>query len=169
MKWVLVKHPYTAVQKFQLEDNNVVKAVLKFNQNQQSARINTGKEQKLFFLERSGIWNNKIIFKSGYGIERGKLSFDKNFHAGTVELEHKKFQFTIQDSPKPVLVIYEHHHSTPLVTCQLESDGENLYDVVPEERDLEQEYASLLLGLCWVLNAATEKESQVFVPIYTNH
>ena len=169
MKWVLVKHPYAAVQKFQLEERNSIKAVLKFNLAQQSTRISNNNSQQLFFLERSGLWNNRIFFKSGYGVELGKLTFEKGLHSGTVELEYKKFHFSIKDNPVTELAIYELGHTEPLVVCPVESDGENLYDIVPEERDIEQEYASLLLGLCWFLfPEAAPEEKEEYVPIISN-
>lgn len=135
MKWVMVKHASPSVQKYHLVEGVSKKAVLKYNLLQQSVRVSNDDTQRVFFLERTGFWNNKTIFKNEYGLEIGKMSFEKGFHAGALEVDGKKYHYVIQDNE---LVIYD-ELSQPVLTCDLSSSGYKA----------DQDLSSLVLGLCW--------------------
>lgn len=140
MKWVMVKHASPSVQKYHLFEGVAQKAVLKYNLLQQSVRVSNDDTQRVFFLERSGFWNNKTIFKNEYGLEIGKMSFEKGFHAGAIEVDSNKYHYVIEDNPTQQVVIYD-ELSNPVLTCDLSAAGYK-----PE-----QDLSSLLLGLCWYL------------------
>lgn len=136
MKWVMVKHASPSVQKYHLLEGVSKKAVLKYNLLQQSVRVSNDDTQRVFFLERSGFWNNKTIFKNEYGLEIGKMSFEKGFHAGAIEVDGNKYHYVTDDNQQ--LVIYD-DLSHPILTCDLSAAGYK-----PD-----QDLSSLLLGLCW--------------------
>jgi len=136
MKWVLVNHASPSVQKYHLVDGVEKKAELKYNLLQQTVRVSNDDSQRVFFLERSGFWNNKTIFKNEYGLEIGKMTFEKGFHAGAIEIDGNKFHYTIEDNPEQHLIIYD-DHMQPLLTCDLSASG------YKRELDL----SSLVLGL----------------------
>src|SRR5688572_30353852 len=122
MKWVMVKHASPSVQKYQLVEGASQKAVLKYNLLQQSVRVSNDNVQRVFFLERSGFWNNKTIFKNEYGLEIGKMSFEKGFHSGTIEVDGNKYHYSIQENAAQELVIYN-ELSQPVLTCDLSASG----------------------------------------------
>lgn len=148
MKWVMVKHASPSVQKYHLLEGVSKKAVLKYNLLQQSVRVSNDNTQRVFFLERTGFWNNKTIFKNEYGVEIGKMSFEKGFHAGTIEVDGNKYHYVIQDHPSQELVIYD-DLSQPVLTCDLSAAGYK-----PD-----QDLGSLLLGLCWYLYPAAGQQN----------
>jgi hypothetical protein len=158
MKWVMVKHASPSVQKYHLVEGASQKAVLKYNLLQQSVRISNEDTQRVFFLERTGFWNNKTIFKNEYGLEIGKMSFEKGFHAGTIEVDGNKYHYVIQDNALQQLVIYD-DLSNPILTCDLNTAGYK-----PD-----QDLSSLLLGLCWYLFPAAGQQSppRVYTPNLT--
>lgn len=155
MKWVLVKYPSASVHKYQLVEGNSVNVVLKYNQEQQSTRISSNGNHRLFFAELTGLWNNKVIFTSEYGVESGKLVFERGHYAGIMEMAGKKYQFVINKKPVPELVIYTRSASKPVAVCDLAIDGLTLSSSIAEQKELNLEIASLLLGLCWNLVTVT--------------
>lgn len=138
MKWVMVKHASPSVQKYHLLEGVSKKAVLKYNLLQQSVRLSDDNTQRVFFMERTGFWNNKTIFKNEYGLEIGKMSFEKGFHAGAIEVDGNKYHYVIQNEQQ--LVISD-ELSHPVLTCDLSASGYK-----PD-----QDLSSLVLGLCWYL------------------
>ena len=156
MKWVMVKHASPSVQKYHLLEGLSQKAVLKHNLLQQSVRISNDDTQRVFFLERSGFWNNKTIFKNEYGLEIGKMSFEKGFHAGSIEVDGNKYHYIIQEAPSQLLVIYD-ELSQPILTCDLSAAG-----YTPD-----QDLSSLLLGLCWYAYPSIGQQGQP--PVYSSH
>ncbi len=146
MKWVMVKHASPSVQKYHLVEGVAKKAVLKYNLLQQSVRVSNDDTQRVFFLERTGFWNNKTIFKNEYGLEIGKMSFEKGFHSGAIEVDGNKYHYVIQESQ---LVIYN-DLSQPILTCDLSAAGYK-----PD-----QDLSSLVLGLCWYFYPSTGQQNQ---------
>lgn len=138
MKWVMVKHASPSVQKYHLLEGVSKKAVLKYNLLQQSVRLSDDNTQRVFFMERTGFWNNKTIFKNEYGLEIGKMSFEKGFHAGAIEVDGNKYHYVIQNGQQ--LVIFD-ETTHPVLTCDLSASGYK-----PD-----QDLSSLVLGLCWYL------------------
>lgn len=148
MKWVMVKHASPSVQKYHLMEGVSKKVEMKYNLLQQSVRVSNDDTQRVFFLERSGFWNNKTIFKNEYGLEIGKLTFEKGFHAGFIEVDGNKFHYVIHDTPSQELVIFD-DLSQPVLTCDLSSAGYK-----PD-----QDLSSLLLGLCWYVYPAAGQQN----------
>jgi hypothetical protein len=146
MKWISVNHPSASVHKYHLTEGNTNKVVLKYNLDQQSVRVSNADSQRLFFMEKiGGLWNNRIIVKNEYGVETGKLSFDRNFRAGIVEMEGKKYHYRVEDNDSPIVILYEHHLSMPAISC-----GFSLSSFA--DKDAATAYTCLLLGLCWHLS-----------------
>jgi len=139
MKWVKVKHASPAVQKYHLVDGTEKKLELKYTHPQQSIRISNEIGQRVFFVEKKGFWTNKTLFKNEYGVEAGKMTFEKGFHAGSIEVDGNKYHYLIHDTPAPALVIYD-ALSNPLLHCELNAEYKQGQDL-----------SSLLLGLCWYL------------------
>lgn len=155
MKWVIVKHASPSVLKYHLMDGDAKKAELKYNLLQQSIRVSNDDTQRVFFLERSGFWNNKTIFKNEYGLEIGKMSFEKGFHSGGIEIDGSKFHYLLEENPGQQLIICD-DHMNPVLTCDLSASG--------YKRD--QDLSSLILGLYWFAhpNSGTQEQQPVYTP-----
>ena len=157
MKLVMVKHASPSVQKYHLLEGVSQKAVLKYNLLQQSVRLSNDDTQRVFFLERTGFWNNKTIFKNEYGLEIGKMSFEKGFHAGTIEVDGNKYHYSIQNGGAQELVIFD-DGSQPILSCDLSASGYK-----PD-----QDLSSFVLGLYWYLYPSTgEQNPKIYTSIPT--
>ena len=152
MKWVSVNYPFDAVHKYHLTEGSLNKVVLKFNHDQQSARISNADSQRLFFIEKvGGLWNNRLIVKNEYGVETGRIAFDRNFRAGLIEIEGKKYHYRVSDTTSSAIILYEHHLSMPSIICDFTASSF-------ADKDLSLEYTCLLLGLCWYLSPVPAKQ-----------
>jgi hypothetical protein len=150
MEWVSVKNLSLSVVEYHLMDAGNRKATLKYNTQQQVARMNSEDHYAVFFVERTGAFINKTIFKNEYGQEIGKLSFDKRYsHNGPIELEGRKFHYAFQNNPFPELLIYDKNENSVLISSGLKYGTEQSDVVFPSVSN--EEYSCLLLGLCWYL------------------
>lgn len=156
MKWVLTDQSFIAIKKYQLTEGDAVKLELKYNLEQQSVRISSEESHRLFFIDKTGLWHNKTILKNEYGVEIGKLSIDRVHFTGHIDIEGKRYQFTIQQKPQLQLVLFEHTISMPLAVCDL-TLAPSFMSLQPGKYSSE-ECACFLLGLCWYLFPLTTAE-----------
>ena len=156
MKWVLANQSSTAINKYQLTEGDAIKLELKYNVSQQSVRISSEESHRLFFIDKTGLWHNRTIIKNEYGVETGRLSFDKLHQTGSIEVEGKKYHYTIRQKERPQLVLFEHTISMPLAVCDL-SQAPSFTSLKTTQYSSE-ECACLLLGLCWYLFPLTTSE-----------
>lgn len=158
MKWVYVNQPSTYIKKYQLTEGDGAKLVMKYNLDQQSVRISSDENHRLFFIDKTGLWHNKTILKNEYGVEVGRLSFDKVHSTGVIEMEGKKYYYTFQNSTQ--LVVFEHTVSLPLAVCDMTS-APALTSLAVNKYSSE-ECACFLLGICWYLFPLTATEHLEF-------
>lgn len=153
MQWILIGSSPGNVHEYHLLEENKVKLIMKYNPSQHSARIFFDGKQRLVFLEKSGFWNQGIVFKNEYGIHLGKISFEKwhSQHSGIIEIEGKKYHHIRSNNNRPELVIYEKDIQHPLLTCKLSSDNGNTEQENSYYQQDDQEYTGLMVGLCWSL------------------
>ena len=168
MQWILIGSSPGNVHEYHLLEAGKLKLVLKYNPSQQSARIFFDDKQRLVFLERSGFWNPSTVFKNEYGIQLGKVTYEKwhSQHSGIIEIEGKKYHHIRSNNNRPELVIYEKDFQHPLLTCKLNT-GDTNFDVsgLYYQRD-EQEYTGLLVGLCWQLFMPQTFTNSLEVPVH---
>ncbi len=164
MKWTLVSAPSSAVHVFNLSEANTVTQVLRYNPLQKSARLSGMGPQRLFFIEEAGFRNHHLILKNEYGFTIGRLSAENHTNeAGLMEIEEKKFSYQLTNRPVPELTIYELDQVQPLLTCAFVKNAGREYLISPTASL--QEFASLLLGLCWyVLNPTITENRSVYQP-----
>ena len=159
MKWVLVNQS-SSIKKYQLTEGDNIKLVLKYNPEQRSVRVSSEESHRLFFIDKTGLWHNKTILKNEYGVEIGRLSFDKMQHIGAIEIEGKKYFYTFENNNKQQLVVFEHSVSMPLAVCDL-SQAPSFTSLSPDKYSSE-ECTCFLLGLCWYLFPLTTAEHLEF-------
>lgn len=164
MKRVLIRHSSPSLQKFFLRENDSNKVSFKYNHLQQSIRIGTESNKRLFFFEKKGFWQNRTTLKNEYGVETGSIVFEKGFNAGVIELDGNRHHFLIHNNPTAELVIYHKDMQEPLVACDLSTEQHAVTMHHYNSEDYEQ--ACLLLGLCWFLLPHKETE-QVAAPYYS--
>ena len=148
MEWILAKNQMPAMQEYHLMDDGFCKSILKYNTHQNVARVSCKGRYGVFFIERSGSLLGKIVFKNEYGQEVGKLSFDKWYsNGGSIILEGEKYHFSFQNDSPVEIIIYKNDIRNPLIKCELMVSADHSSQAFNGNAD--EEYACLLLGLCW--------------------
>ncbi len=149
MKWSMVSNPSDSLHVFHLVEGNAVKEKLLYNPLQQSARISCQGKQRLFFIEQNIFRNNHCVIKNEYGIDIGKFSSDQQHsRGGTIEVDNKKFDYRLENTPGAELAIYNKEMIKPIITCGLNAGQDKSVATIKQSI---HEYACLLLGLCWYL------------------
>jgi hypothetical protein len=154
MKWVYVNQPSAYIRKYELTEGDDTKLVIKYNLEQQSVRLSSEEIHRLFFIDKTGLWHNKTILKNEYGVEIGRLSMEKVHGTGIIEMEGKKYYYTLQNNSQ--LVIFEHSVSMPLAVCDMTAAP--AFSSLAATKYSNEEYACFLLGICWYLFPLTAAE-----------
>lgn len=94
MKWILTEAT-SQFHSWKLELNDFT-AELKYNKKANSFRINAG-DKRLFFIERTGLLQNKFLVRTEYSVIIGEFHPIRNWHSGVVILENKKRNYLIKD------------------------------------------------------------------------
>jgi len=157
----LISTSSRSLHEFHLIDNHNIKEVLRYNPQQQSARISFGNQRRQFFVEQTGFWNNHICLKNEYGITIGTLFFEKGHdnHECQLEIEGRKYQCIYHSRPQAELAIYEQNSLRPLISCSVEGIDWIETESFIRQQPARREYASLLLGLCWYLHLSGASQS----------
>jgi hypothetical protein len=147
MKWISVDNSLASIKKYHLVNENAVELVLKYNPLQHSGRISKGGDQRVFFIEQTGFWGNKIIFENEYGVEIGKLFVDKaHNYEGSIEMSDRKYQYSLSNNEHNTMDIYDNNIAPAHFSCDLQLGQDSRVS-----SNIGEEYACLLLGLCWYL------------------
>ena len=151
MNWEIISNERSSLLEYRLIDHNDCKVIIKYNPKHQSARISCEGHHRLFYLESSGSFSGKTIFKNEYGMEIGNLVYDK-FHPkeGSLVIDSKKYQYQLQNEQAPELVIYEGDLNNKLVNCSIPTE-QNASQINTTTSAQGVNNNCYLLGLCWYL------------------
>ena len=140
MKWKLVSTSLNGIKEYHLIKEDKLLIVLKYSQEQQSARITFEGDHSIFLLESSnGFPGNRIILKNAYGVDLGKFSFNRRNLFGYLQISDSLFHYSIlEENQQPRLIIYKESKDHPIAVCDLMN-----ITTVPYE------YACLVLSICW--------------------
>jgi len=141
MKWILVSSALTGIKEYHLVKDDQLLLVLKYSFDLQSIRIINEEERLVFFMEDSGGFASRIIFKNPYGVDIGKFSYNSRTHSGHVEVNSTTLQFTIVKGDAPKVIIHRRNVQQPLAVCHLP-----FFSPKPAAQ---YEQACFLLSLCW--------------------
>lgn len=158
MKWVYVNQPSAYIRKYELTEGEETKLALKYNLDQHSVRISSEENHRLFFIDKTGLWHNKTILKNEYGVEIGRLAADKIHGTGIIEMEGRKYNYTIQNGSQ--LVVFEQSASAPLAVIDMTAAPS--FASLSTTKYSNEEYACFLLGICWYLFPLTAAEQMEF-------
>ncbi len=110
--------------------------VMKFHPAQQTVRISYAGSKRLYFFEK--LSNNKLLIRNEYGVEVGKIVYDRWYHAnGSIQLDGKKFQHEVVHGDEDSMVLFDKQKHNPLVKC-----------TVLTKTIISQVHAALMLTLC---------------------
>ncbi|WP_205514699.1 hypothetical protein [Longitalea arenae] len=158
MKWVYVNQPSAYIRKYQLTEGDDSKLVIKFNLEQQSVRLSSDENHRLFFIDKTGLWHNKTILKNEYGVEIGRLSIDKVHGTGIIDMEGKRYNYSFQNNTE--LIVFENNASEPLAVCDMTEAPS--FTSLAANKYSNEEYACFLLGICWYLFPLTATEQMEY-------
>jgi hypothetical protein len=68
---------------------------LKYNKQVQSIRI-LADDQRLFFIERTGFLQQKLLLRTEYSVITSEIHPARNWHSGIVVFEGKKYHYLLQ-------------------------------------------------------------------------
>jgi hypothetical protein len=155
MEWEVITNERSSLNEYRLMDHDECKVVIKYNPLHQSARLTSGNDHRLFFIETTG---GKTVFKNEYGMEIGNLVQDK-FHPteGTLLLETKKYLYQIQGNSVPELAIYESSVVKKVATCSIPGSQGNFQNNF--SASIRANINCFLLGLCWYLFLPLSKQN----------
>jgi hypothetical protein len=91
-------------------------AMLRFNADAHSIRLLTG-EQRLYFMEKTGMLQSRILLKSEYNVQIGECYFGKNKQSGIVSVRDHKYTFKITGD---VLILLQRNRE---IACELTIPG----------------------------------------------
>jgi len=130
---------------------------LEFHPFTNSARIQYEDTKRVFNLRKEGFLRNKTVLRNEYGIRIGQLGTDKARPGeGTIELNEKKFNYTLQNNPLSELVIRSEENK-PLIVCGLASEyGRAAVELSRHQPGNAEHF--LLMALCWYLFLPVAKE-----------
>ena len=117
---------------------------MKYHPAQQTVRISYAGTKRLYLFEKS--WNSKLLIRNEYGVEVGRIIYDKWYHlSGTIEIDEKKFHYTSGNGEPDNLIVYDQDKNSPLITCDLKTDKASLQK--PTSINMGQAHAAFILSL----------------------
>ena len=139
MKWTLISNAPTGIKEFQLVQDGLVLAVMKYSPEQQSIRITFEGHHLVFFLEDTG-YANRILFKNVYGVDLGKFTIHNRNRTGRLEINNEIYDYNMVDGNLPKLIVHQHNKQEPLAVCQIPD--------IPIRHATFHEQAGIVLSTC---------------------
>ena len=162
MKWVNVNNNSSG-NHYELwkEDQKLVS--LSISNCTKITRIECAADKRLFFIEKKGFLQSHTVIKNEYGILMGELHGETwEADKGIIELDGKKYAYSLTTDEEPGLVIYEDLTKKPLVKCTLAAANDEAAAVMKKSRSLhDTKYPILLMALCWYLLKLSETEAGI--------
>lgn len=161
MKWV--KTAATAsYENYTLFDNETSLLFLHFNARTGTARIESEGVRRVFMIDRTGFFKNKVALLNEYGYEMGHLGFENVLgQEGFIKMEDERFLYRVQNNSLTELEIYKNNYGEPLVSCGLKVEGDNPMGVLFRNNESlnDARTAALLMAICWYLFLPVAKET----------
>jgi len=133
MKWVQISSN-SRQQVYELWDNEEKILAFSYEVEKGTIRILSG-EPRIFFLRKQGFLKNRTVLLNEYGIKMATLFEETETHSGQIEVDQKKFKFSIHKGLLKEVFVYATDTEKPFITCDLPSTLNN--------------YIAQLLVLCW--------------------
>ena len=96
----------------------------------------TAADKRLFFLERTGMFQTRILLKTEYSVVVGEAYFIKSWSQGILVLDGTKFKFSVKNKQ---LSIFDRQKQLVAESKIEDFDKADVY-----------EFSALLFGLAWV-------------------
>ena len=153
MKFISVNKNSSAGNAFELWYNDKKLISLSLGKETKTARIESGTDRRLFFIEKRGFLHNKTIIKNEYGIKVGELSSEQqNANEGVIEWDGKKYGYTFGQNNGTALTLSNELENTPFISCNLSAIIDTAASLVKKSISLhDTKYPYILTALCWYL------------------
>jgi hypothetical protein len=96
MNWTL-KGSSGPINHWILANDSSLIAELKYNRESNSFRLDA-EDKRLFFLEKTGVLQKKMLLKTEYNVIAGEAHFIRNEKAGIILLEDSRLSFSMKDA-----------------------------------------------------------------------
>jgi hypothetical protein len=118
---------------------------LKYNKQVQSIRI-LADDQRLFFIERTGFLQHKLLLRTEYSVVTSEIHPAKNWHSGIVIFEGKKYHYLLQGN---------------LLSLSLRKENASSGFEIDEVLSLDQfEFSALLFGTLRLLTKPHKRKAE---------
>lgn len=129
---------------------------LSFSAATQIARLETGPEKRLFFVEKKGFFQKKrSVLKNEYGVKLGQLHSDNNAaEEGSIEMDGNKYSYTVNDNNEVSLALSDETGSErkPFLRCNITGVIDSAAALVQRSISFhDSKLPLLLMTLCWYL------------------
>jgi hypothetical protein len=104
MRWDLIK-TLNDSHHWMLHDDDAP-AGLRYNKESHSIRLTTD-DKRLFFLEKTGVLQSKMLLRTEYSVITGESYFGNNRLSGILVINENKYSFTVE---KDHLKLFRRHH-----------------------------------------------------------
>jgi hypothetical protein len=142
MKWVQITS--NANHKgYELWDNEEKLIAFSYHVVHGTIRI-VSDEPRVFLLRKEGFLKNRTVLLNEYGFKMAALFEETEAQSGQIEIEEKKFKYSIHKGLLKEVFIYAADAERPFIVCDLPSALNN--------------YIALLLVLCWFKMQHQKKE-----------
>jgi len=159
MKWEIIASS-SKQEIYELWQNEKKQFTLEFHPATNSARIEYAHEKRVFMIRKEGFLRNKTVLCNEYGIRLGQLVHESK--EDFLELNNKRFFYSIHNNPLAELIIYKESKDRPLIICGLQVNKGNPPLQITNNRTLPANaHSSLLLALCWYMFLPVVKENMV--------
>jgi hypothetical protein len=133
MKWVLANSNQHQ-QVYELWNNEEKLMAFSHHVIRGTIRI-VSDDPRVFQLRKEGFLKNRTVLLNEYGIKLATLFEETETQNGLIEMEQKKFRYSIHNRLYKEVFIYAGEEKTPLFSCDLPSTLNH--------------HRALLLVLCW--------------------
>jgi hypothetical protein len=155
MKWTIITNGFSPIRVYNLVEGDKVNEVLRYNETQRSLRIVCDGQQRLFFAEEVNFHKNRLVYVNEYGFKVGGIHFEQHDgNLGLLEIEGQRFHYQLDTDGQTALSLFKENALEPLLNCRLATNQAGKPFNVQESKANMFEFASLLFGLCWWVNAA---------------
>ncbi len=162
MKWIRITKTETSRQVYKLVVNNKLAGEMSFQLAQQSIRVYSEGEQRVFFVSRRRPRRSTVVIETEYGFKEAVVSLNdasRHEESGTILFRGVVTDFSLKyNKPGTELVLYDQSKTRPRLVCQFVMDAESNFTPIHINWRFRDLSAALIWGVYWYLQSSGSAE-----------
>ncbi|MDE3249304.1 MAG: hypothetical protein KGO82_11625 [Bacteroidota bacterium] len=155
MKWIRVTKTETNRQVYKLIVNNKLAGEMSFQLAQQSIRVYSEGEQRVFFVSRRRPRRSTVVIETEYGFKEAVIALNdtsRREESGTILFRGEVTDFSLNyNKPGTELVMYDQNKTRPRLVCQFVMDAESNFTPIHMNWRFRDMSAALIWGVYWYM------------------